>query len=213
AREDDAVRAVVMTGAGKFFSGGLDLRQTTNAVDLGALLLDSVRDAWLDLLTFPKPMIGMLTGHAIAGGVVNLLACEYRLGVEGNYKIGLNEVAIGASFPRVAFEIVRLRLTHQQANELLLGARVYPASEAVRLGVVDELLPAAGFEDEVMRRAAIMGSHSRGAYAHTKAALLKETVQRVMAETREEAEAVTAVWMEPESMAARMAQAQKLGKA
>ncbi len=213
ARDDENVRAVVLTGAGKFFSGGLDLRQTTNAADLGALLLRSGRDAWLDLLTFPKPMIGMLTGHAIAGGLVNFLACEYRLGVEGDYKIGLNEVAIGASFPKVAFEIVRLRLTHQQASELLLGARLYPASEAVRLGVVDELLPAAGFEDEVMRRAAKLGSHPKGAYAHTKAALLKETVQRVLAEKREEAESGAAVWLEPESMAARMKQAQKLGKA
>ncbi len=212
AREDDSVRAVGLTGAGKFFSGGLDLRQTTNAADLGALLLDSGRDAWMSLLTFPKPTVAMLSGHAIAGGIVTLLACDYRLGVEGDYKVGLNEVAIGASFPKIAFEIVRLRLTHQQASELLLGARTYPASEAVRLGVVDELLPADGFEETVMRRAAKLGSHPKGAYAHTKAALVQDTVDRVMAQTREEAESGAAVWMEPESLAARMAQAKAIGK-
>lgn len=212
AGEDDSVRAVVLTGAGKFFSGGLDLRLTTNAADVGDLLLNSGRDAWMSLLTFPKPTVAMLRGHAIAGGVVMLLGCEYRLGVEGDYKVGLNEVAIGASFPKIAFEIVRLRLTHQQASELLLGARTYPASEAVRLGLVDELLSVDGFEETVMKRAAKLGTHPKGAYAHTKLALVRDTVDRVMAQTREEAKSGAAVWMEPESLAARMAQAKAIGK-
>ena len=81
----------------------------------------------------------MLHGHAVAGGLILVLACDYRLGLKGDYRIGLNEVEIGASFPKAAFEIVRLRLTHQQASELLLGAGIYPANQAVRLGVVDEL--------------------------------------------------------------------------
>src|SRR3972149_5072580 len=102
----------------------------------------------LKLPTFPKPTIAMVNGHAIAGGVILLLACDFRLGIlpahperlpEGEqskeYRIGLNEVAIGASFPRPAFEIARLRLTHGQASELLLGAAIYPPARAVRLGV------------------------------------------------------------------------------
>ncbi len=81
-----------------------------------------------------------MNGHAIAGGLVLVLACDYRLGVDGDYRVGLNEVAVGASFPRVALEIVRLRLPHARAAELMLGAALYPASQALRLGVVDELL-------------------------------------------------------------------------
>jgi enoyl-CoA hydratase len=209
----DSVRAVVLTGSGRFFSGGLDLRQTTNVNDLAALLQERFRDTHLDLLEFPKPTVAMLNGHAIAGGVILLLACDYRLGVEGDYKVGLNEVAIGAAFPRVAFEIVRLRLTNQQASEMLLGANVYPASEALRLGLVDELLPAETFEETVLRRAAKLGSHPGEAYAHTKSALATEAIERVRAESRESVEATAAVWMAPESLAARVAQAQRLGKA
>lgn len=209
----DSVRAVVLTGSGKFFSAGLDLRQTTNASDLGELLQERFRDTHLDFLEFPKPTVAMLNGHAIAGGVILLLACDYRLGVQGDYKVGLNEVAIGASFPKVAFEIVRLRLTNQQANEVLLGANLYPASEAVRLGFVDELLREDKFEETVLRRAAQLGAHPREAYAHTKNALTAEAVERVRTETREQAMATGSVWMTPESLAARMRQAQKLGKA
>ena len=214
-RDDDAVLAVVLTGAGRFFSGGLDIR---GGIDFQALVSPSVdvdpfsalKRCLVTFLHFPKPTVGMLRGHAIAGGLILLLACDYRLGVEGEYRIGLNEVAIGASFPRAAFEIVRLRLSHQQASEVLLGAATYPAGQAVRLGAVDELLPADGFEETVMRRAVRLGGFPRAAYAHTKAALVAGAVARIEAETPEEALAGAAVWVTPESVAARAAQSQKL---
>ena len=215
AREDDAVRAVVLTGAGPFFSAGLDLRGGIDfAAAPGAGVASdpfaALRECILRFLHLPKPTVAMLRGHAIAGGLVLVLACDYRLGQEGEYRIGLNEVAIGASFPRAAFEVVRLRLTHQRAGELLLGATLYPAGEAVRLGVVDELLPAATFEETLMRRAARLGSYPRAAYAHTKAALVAATIARVEAETPQEAAQTAAVWMTPESVAARAEQARKL---
>jgi len=168
------------------------------------------RDSHLKLLTFPKPTIAMVNGHAIAGGVVLLLACDFRLGPDAEYRVSLNEVAIGASFPRAAFEIARLRLTHRQASELLLGAAIYPAGEAVRLGVLDELLPAETFEATVVERAARLGAFPREAYAHTKAALVAEAVARIEAETPEEAARTAAVWMTAESVAARAAQQRKL---
>jgi enoyl-CoA hydratase/carnithine racemase len=106
---------------------------------------------------------------------------------------------------------VRLRLPHARASELLLGGALYPASQATRLGVVDELLPPESFEATVMRRAARLGAFPRDAYAHTKAALIAEAVARIDAETAEEAERASAVWLSAESRAARAAQRRKLG--
>jgi len=199
---DDAVRAVVLTGAGPFFSGGFDLSRR---------LRDLYRDSHLRLFTLPKPTVAMVAGHAIAGGLVLVLACDYRLGLDADYRVGLNEVAIGASYPKVAFEIVRLRLSHARASELLLGAALYPASQAVRLGVVDELVPADRLETTVLRRAVRLGAFPREAFAHAKAALVDEAVARVEAETEEEAARTAAVWTAPESRAARAAQREKLG--
>lgn len=212
ARRDDAVRAVVLTGAGRFFSGGFDLSAPRRDGDSVFRLHHLFRDAHVKLLGFPKPTVGMLAGHAIAGGLILLLACDYRLGLDGDYKIGLNEVAIGASYPRVAFEIARLRLTHAHASELLLGAALYPASQALRLGVVDEVFPAAKLEETCLRRAARLGTHPREAYAHTKAALVTEAIERVMAETEEEARRAAEVWTAAESRAARARQREMLGK-
>ena len=211
ARRDDGVRAVVLTGAGKFFSGGFDLGTVGNESSF-ADLRTVFRDTHEKLLAIPKPTVAMVNGHAIAGGLILVLACDYRLGLDGDYKIGLNEVAIGASYPKVALEITRLRLTHQRAAELLLGAAIYPAKEALRLGVVDELLPADKLRDTVLRRAARMGAYPREAYVHTKLALVAETVARVMAETPEEAARGAAIWQTAESRAARAAQREKLGK-
>ena len=107
---------------------------------------------------------------------------------------------------------MRLRLTHARASELLLGAALYPASEAIRLGVVEELVPADRLEATVLRRAARLGAFPRDAYAHTKAALVAEAVMRVEAESEEEAARGAAVWTTPESRAARAAQREKLGR-
>ena len=234
ARDDAAVRAVVLTGAGAFFSAGLDLR---GGIDFQALASPAgspadpftpLRDCLLNFLRFPKPTVAMLRGHAIAGGLILLLACDYRLGLSPGdsdplgtrstrgenqgYRFGLNEVEIGASFPKAAFEIVRLRLSHQQASELLLGAGLYPAGQAVRLGVVDELFPGEVLENNVLQRAARLGAFPREAYAHTKAALVAEAIARIESDTPEDAQRTAAVWLSSESVAARAAQAQKLTK-
>ena len=209
-RQDEAVRAVVLTGTGKFFSGGFDLAAPRRDEAATARMVELYRESHLKLLTLAKPTIAMLNGHAIAGGLVLLLTCDYRLGLDGDYRIGLNEVAIGASFPRIAFEIVRLRLPHPRASELLLGAALYPASQAVRLGIVDELLPADTFDATVLRRAQRLGAFPREAYAHTKAAFVTEALARVAAETPAEEAAAAAVWTTAESRAARAAQRAKL---
>jgi enoyl-CoA hydratase len=212
AASESPVRAVVLTGAGKFFCGGFDLSAPRREDEQVVVMTTLFRDTHVKLLTLPKPTIAMMNGHAIAGGLILVLACDYRLGLDGDYKIGLNEVAIGASYPKVALEITRLRLTHQRAAELLLGAALYPASQAIRLGVVDELLPAGKLEETVRRRAERMGAFPREAYAHAKLALVAETIERVMAETPEEAARGAAIWQTAESRAARAKQREKLGK-
>lgn len=211
AADDDAVRALVLTGAGAFFSGGFDLAAPRRDAAAARALQGLYRDTHLRLLAFPKPTVAMVGGHAIAGGLILVLACDYRLGLDGPYRLGLNEVAIGASFPKIAFEIVRLRLAHARASELLLGAALYPAAQAIRLGVVDELLPAETLTATVLRRAARLGGFPRDAYAHTKAALVATTVARVEGETEAEVARAAAVWTTAESRVARAAQRTKLG--
>lgn len=211
ARADAAVRAVVLTGEGAFFSGGFNFAASRRDAAAEQRLYALYRGAHLTLLTLPKPTVAMVNGHAVAGGFVLALACDYRLGRDGDYRVGLNEVAVGAAFPTIAFEIVRLRLAHARASELILGAALYPASQATRLGLVDELFPSDVFEPTVLRRAARLAALPREAYAHAKAALVADAVARIEAETAEQAAEAIAVWSAPESRAARARQREKLG--
>ena len=205
AADDEAVRAVVLTGAGAFFSGGFDFRAARRDEAASRRVHTLYRDAHRALVALPKPTLAMMRGHAIAGGLVLVLACDYRLGLEGDYRVGLNEVAVGAAFPRTAIEIVRLRLAHARASEFVLGA------ESLELNAKIYGLPADRFEETVLRRAAHLAAFPREAYAHAKAALIGETLDRIDAETPAEAAAAIAVWSAPASRAARARQREKLG--
>jgi enoyl-CoA hydratase len=204
ARADDGVRAVVLTGGGAFFSAGVDLATIDRAAGVGAIveLFRAIRRVLVALLGFPRPTVCMVNGHAIGGGLVLALACDYRLGLDGGWNLGLDEVSVGASYPLAAHEVLRLRLPHARVAELVLGGALYPASQAIRLGVVDELLPADRCEATVLRRAARMGAFPREAYVHAKQALVADALARIAAETPEEERAAASVWLAPESVAA-----------
>jgi enoyl-CoA hydratase len=204
------VRAIVLTGRGRFFSAGFDLHAPRRDEDQAAAFYELYRDTLVLLLSLPKPTVAWVQGHAIAGGLIFALACDYRLGSDGDYKVGLNEVAVGAAYPRAAFEIVRLRLPHARAAELMLGANLYPAKESVRLGLVDELLPQEQARDIVLRRAARLAAYPTEAYAHTKRALIAPALEAIAAESPAEARATRAVWQSPEGRAARHQQRDRL---
>ncbi len=211
ARADDAVRAVVLTGTGRFFSAGFDFAAPRRDAAAEQRISALYREAHVKLLTLPKPTIAMMNGHAVAGGLVMVLACDCRFGIDGVYRVGLTEVAVGAAFPRAAFEIVRLRLPQARATELLLGAVLYPASAAVRLGIIDELVPPNVFETTVLRHATRLAGMPREAYAHAKALLVADAAAHVASESAEDAQQMLAVWSAPESRAARARQREKLG--
>jgi enoyl-CoA hydratase len=212
AATDDAVRAVVLRADGDFFCGGFDLRAPRRTGDAVAAMVRRYRDSHRSLLTVPKPTVAAVQGHALAGGLVLALACDHRLASDADYRVGLNETAIGAAFPPVAMEIVRLRLTHAAAVELVLGARVHAGSELVRLGVVPRLTPATDLDAEAVATADRLSSYPREVYAHAKQELLATALARLDAVTLDEELAVAALWSTDESRAARADQRRRLSR-
>lgn len=211
AAADDSVRAVVLTGTGRFFSSGFDFSVPRREDAVALELYELYRSCHLDLLTLPKPTVAMVNGHAVAGGLVLVLACDVRIGRKASDRLGFTEIAVGASFPRAAFEIVRLRLTHASTSELLLGAEIYDAAEGARLGVFDALVAPEDLEQAAVQRALHLGRHPREAYAFTKAQIVGDAAARIRAETPDEALSTMLVWITEESRAARRRKREQLG--
>jgi enoyl-CoA hydratase len=186
AAQDKSVRAVIVTGTGRFFSAGLDLNEIgvdpSHAANVAGTDKDGPRALWM----MPKPTVAMINGHAIAGGLVIALACDFRTTCYGAHQFGLNEIANGLPLPADGLEIVRLALTPRSQRCVLLEAALFGPERALELAVVDEITESVRLEArsvEIARRLAGLGQL---AYAHTKRAMQREALARLAAETAEQ---------------------------
>jgi enoyl-CoA hydratase len=205
AERDPSVNAIVLTGAGRFFSGGFDLKAERRQGGEVTRAAERYKGANRRLFGCAKPTVAAINGHCVAGGFVFAMACDHRLAADGSYTIGVNEVAIGASWPIAAMEIMRARLPNRLLSELMLGARLYPGSEAERLGLADRMVPAAELEAEAVALAARVGSHPTEVYADTKQRLLGDALARIDNATLDDDLAISALWSTDSSRAARRA--------
>jgi|HubBroStandDraft_1064217.scaffolds.fasta_scaffold28082_2 enoyl-CoA hydratase len=126
------------------FSAGFDLKifasndpvQSHRMVKAGAELV-------LRLMGFPYPTIGIMEGHAYPMGAFLLLACDVRIGAQGKFRMGLNEVAIGITPPRFAIELARSRLHPAWLSRTVTLGEMYEPEEAVTAGFLDRAVPLA----------------------------------------------------------------------
>ena len=135
AEADGAV--AVLTGREQKFSAGFDLR--TEADGWPAMLAAGARLAEL-LLTFPRPTVVACNGHAIAMGGFVLLSCDVRVGAQGAFRIGLNEVAIGLTLPWFGIEIARHRLARPYFDRCTVTGALLGPEEAQAAGFLDRVV-------------------------------------------------------------------------
>jgi enoyl-CoA hydratase len=137
---------VVLTGRAGIFSAGFDLKElmaggaVTREVLIGGFRLSE------RLLTFPTPVVIACTGHAMAMGVFLVLSGDYRIGVDGPFKIVANEVAIGLTMPYAAIEICRQRLAPAHFHRAVITSELYTPERAVAAGFLDEVVAAGDLE-------------------------------------------------------------------
>lgn len=129
--------AVVLTGRPGVFSAGLDLQVMRGGGNAAMELLHRGTEIFLRLAEFPRPVVTACTGHALAAGAVVLLCSDIRLGAAGDFKIGLNEVAIGIPLPELVVDLARARLSPRHFTLACNTAQVYSPDEAVGVGFLD----------------------------------------------------------------------------
>ncbi|MBI4896831.1 MAG: crotonase/enoyl-CoA hydratase family protein [Actinobacteria bacterium] len=169
---DESVGAVVIAGREGFFSAGMDLKwmQRIDRDELGTIGPNMARLAHR-IFIFPKPVIAAVEGHAIAGGAIILLACDRGIGATGEYKIGLNEVALGIPFGGFALELARAHLVPSAFSAGLLHGSVYRPQRALEVGYLDELAAPGAVRARAGEIAAEAALLSPFAYQMTKQSL------------------------------------------
>ena len=132
-----ASAVVILTGQPGIFSGGFDLKTMKESSESAVALVTAGSTLSRRMLSFPMPIIGACTGHAIAKGAFLLLSCDYRIGSLGKFKIGLNEVAIGMTMHQAGIEIARNRLPINYLTRSVINAELFSPETAIVAGFLD----------------------------------------------------------------------------
>jgi enoyl-CoA hydratase len=174
AAADDAV--VVLTGRPGIFSGGFDLKVLRAGGEDAARMLEEGFELSLRLLEFPSPVIIACSGHAVAMGLFILLSADYRIGVDGTFKIVANEAAIGMTMPWAAIEITRYRVAPAHLHRVLALAETYTPAEAVAAGILDRVVAEPDLRRSALELAALYAGLDRTAHEATKLRVREEAV-------------------------------------
>lgn len=195
-------RAVVLTGNGRGFSAGVDLRRVVSdgpAYTRG--FLPALSRMFVAAFRCPRPLVAAVDGHAIAGGAVLAMAADRRVVASGRPRLGLTELAVGVPFPTAAIEISR-HVLGPRLGRVVLGADLLDPAEALRLGMVDEVVEPEAVLERASELAEALGSVPRETFAHTRAQLRGDAWARIASPPEGHAAAVERIWTSGEGLAA-----------
>jgi enoyl-CoA hydratase len=191
-------RAVILTGTGSIFSAGVDLfRLVDGGREYADRFVPALSRMLLELFAFPKPLIVAANGHAIAGGCIFTLAGDYRLMAAGNGRIGIPELLVGVPFPPSVIEAIRFALPPQHLQMLMYTGRTFLPDDALRLGMVDEVVDAASLSARAEEIAQQFASLPTRAFALAKRQLRDKATDRARHYGHELDAEIQALWGDP----------------
>ena len=139
-RAQEAGAMVVLTGQPGILSGGYALKVMMKGPEQAIALVTAGSMLTRRMLAHPQPIIVACGGHAVAKGAFLLLASDYRLGAEGNFLIGLNEVQIGMTMHHVGILLARDRLSPAAFQRSVINAEMFAPQAAMEAGFLDRVV-------------------------------------------------------------------------
>lgn len=142
ARQDADIKVVVITGEGRAFSSGADLKDSkTRTPEQYREYLEALQEATRGIIRFEKPTIAAINGYALGSGYELALACDIRIAAE-DAKIGSPEARVSSSITGGAFRLIQDLVGPGKARELLFTAELIDGKEAERIGLVNKAVAA-----------------------------------------------------------------------
>ena len=176
--ERDAKAVLIMGREGKF-SAGFDLEEFKKGQDASIALVAAGARMLLRLFSHPQPLVAACTGHAIAAGAFMLLCCDTRIGIDGDFKIGLNETAIGMTLPEFGLELATARLSKRHLQAATIQARLFNPQQAVDVGFLDEIVNPEMLKAHCLAIADVLAQLPGETYGANKLAIRRPYIDRM----------------------------------
>ena len=172
-------RGMVLCGGDEFFSVGFDLPELLklHRPAMGNFL-EKFNQLCLELFTAPFPTVCALSGHAVAGGNILALACDYRYAASEEKKIGLNELKLGVPVPYLADMMLRHTIGNRYALQMIYSGEFMSFSDAKIIGLIDVVGPPDELEDFTLERLTQIASFQSQAFSAVKANKVEEIKRR-----------------------------------
>jgi enoyl-CoA hydratase len=196
---DKDIRALIITGSGKCFSAGLDLKVAPYySLSEQRQMVEELNNIVLKLYGFPIPTVAAVNGHAIAGGFILAISCDYRIGTTAECKIGVTESRVGIPFPVSTMEVLRAELSPSVARKMVMVGRNLGPHEALQNGILDELQQPEHIFFRAKEVAMDLGAIPRDAYAQIKHQLRGNTISRIQQVMDEGSDPLLKIWIKEE---------------
>ena len=166
AEQDRAI--VIVTGQPGILSGGYDLKVMTSGPQNAIALVAAGSTLARRMLAHPFPIIVACPGHAVAKGAFILLSADYRIGTEGPFSIGLNEVQIGMTMHNAGIALARDRLGKSAFQRSVINGEMFDPQGAVDAGFLDKVVPAEQLLAAAQAAARQMQKINMSAHKNTK---------------------------------------------
>lgn len=175
----EAAKAIaVIEGRPGIFSAGFDLKTFQAGPEASLGMVTAEIETLVRLLSFPMPVVTICAGHAYPAGAFFLLCSDVRFGVDGDFRIGLNETAIGLVLPEWALAVARHRLVVPAQIAVHTG-RMYAPKEAITAGYLDHVLPPADIDRAVDVEIARLKKLDFKAFAEVKRRLNRHVIAAI----------------------------------
>ncbi|MGB2692595.1 MAG: enoyl-CoA hydratase/isomerase family protein [Thermodesulfobacteriota bacterium] len=195
AQSNDYINAVILTGEGSFFSFGFDVPEFVSYPKSSfESYVINYSELIKEIFMFPKPVIAALNGHAIAGGCVLALACDYRVMVSPKAKIALNEMTFGSSLFSCVTETLQYAVGNKNSEKIVYSGKMHSAQEALSLGLIDQIANEDQFSQLVSEVAQDFAGKDKTAFASIKKMLKQETLNRIESRERETISEFVDIW-------------------
>ena len=180
---EGAAKAVVLAGREGLFCGGFDTKVILAGTPEEARELFIRGGKMLDrLISYPRPLVTAVTGHAVAMGAFLLLAADYRVGARGAFKIGFNESATGVEIPYMGIQLAQERLNPAYLTRTAVLAEMFDPDAAAAAGFLDLTVEAEQTLAQAQGIAAMLTGLVPPAVAANKKALRRNLLRRIKAE-------------------------------